>query len=142
MLSYRNNPEKPYTEKKKKTMRTPFGYSMFTHGSFDSVELHSTKSKFDCYRGKDCMEKFCKDLREHATRIIYYKKKEMIPLTDEENKFYKEQKVCYICKKEFSTDDNDNKKYHKVRDHCHYTKKVRGAAHKTYNTKRSSCSIS
>ena len=47
----------------------------------------------------------------------------MIPLTDKENKFYKEQKVCYICNKEFSTDDNDNKKYHKVRDHCHYTKK-------------------
>ena len=26
------------------------------------------------------------------------KKKEMIPLTDE-NKFYAKQKVCYICKK-------------------------------------------
>ena len=26
------------------------------------------------------------------------KKKEMIPVTDEENKTYKEQKVCYICK--------------------------------------------
>ena len=47
------------------------------------------------------------------------KKKEIIPLTDEENKSYKKQKVSYICKKEFSTDD-DNKKYHKVRDHCHY----------------------
>ena len=35
----------------------------------------------------------------------------MIPLTDEENRSYKKQKVCYICKKEFSTDD-DNKKYH------------------------------
>ena len=52
----------------------------------------------------------------------------MIPLTDEENKSYKNQKVCYICKKEFSTDD-DNKKYHKVRDHCHYTGKFRGIAH-------------
>ena len=43
-------------------------------------------------------------------------KKEMIPLTDEKNKSYEKQKVCYICKKGFST-DND-KKYHKVRDHC------------------------
>ena len=60
------------------------------------------------------------------------KKKEMIPLTDEENKSYKKQKVCYICKKEFSTDD-DNKKYHKVRDHCHYTGKFRGAAHSICN---------
>ena len=46
----------------------------------------------------------------------------MIPLTDEENKSYKKQKVCYICKKEFSTDKNDKnifKLYHKVRDHYH-----------------------
>ena len=28
------------------------------------------------------------------------KKKDIIPLTDEENKFYEEQKVCNICKKE------------------------------------------
>ena len=56
------------------------------------------------------------------------KKKKMLPLTDKENKFYKQQKVCYICNKEFSTDDDDNKKYQKVRDDCHYTGKFRGAA--------------
>ena len=60
------------------------------------------------------------------------KKKEMIPLTDEENKSYKKQKVCYMCKKEFSTDD-DNKKYHKVRNHCHYTGEFRGGAHNISN---------
>ena len=32
----------------------------------------------------------------------------MVPLTDEENKSYKKQKVCYKCKNGFSTDD-DNK---------------------------------
>ena len=52
----------------------------------------------------------------------------MIQLTDEENKSYKKEKVCYIWKKGFSTDD-DNKAYHKVRDHCHYTGNYRGAAH-------------
>ena len=46
----------------------------------------------------------------------------MIPLTNEEKKIHRKQKVCYICKKRFSTDDN-NKKYHKVRDYCHYTGK-------------------
>ena len=42
------------------------------------------------------MEKFCNDLREHAVRIFNYekKKKEMILLTDEENKSYGKQKVC------------------------------------------------
>ena len=56
----------------------------------------------------------------------------MIPLTNEENKSYKKQKVCYICNKEFSTGD-ENKKYHKVRDHCHYTGEFRGAAHNICN---------
>ena len=60
------------------------------------------------------------------------KKKETIPLTDEENKSYKNQKVCYICEKEFSTDDG-NKKYHKVKDHCHYTGEFRGSAHSICN---------
>ena len=46
------------------------GYSMFTHCLFDV-----TKNKLDCYRGKDCMERFCKDLEEHATKIINYRKK-------------------------------------------------------------------
>ena len=42
---------------------------------------------------------FCKDLKEHATEITSYEKKEMIPLSNEENESYKKQKVCYICKK-------------------------------------------
>ena len=56
----------------------------------------------------------------------------MIPLTKEEKKIHREQKVCYICKKGFSTDDN-NKKYYKVRDHCHYTGNYRGAAQNICN---------
>ena len=62
------------------------------------------------------MENFCKDLKKHVTKTINYEKKEMIPLTREENISYKKQKVCYICEKEFNTDDN-NKRYHKVRYH-------------------------
>ena len=30
------------------------------------------------------------------------KKKEILPLPDEENKSYEKQKFCYICKKELS----------------------------------------
>ena len=40
------------------------------------------------------MKRFCKDLKEHATKLLNYEKKEMIPLTDAENKSYKMQKVC------------------------------------------------
>ena len=50
------------------------------HCSFDptelhSMELHSARNKLDCYKGKNCMEKFCKDLRGHAIIVINYEKK-------------------------------------------------------------------
>ena len=125
MNTCHNNPEKSSTTKINK--RTPSGYSLFTHCSFDR-----TKNKLDYYKGINCMKKFSLDLREHATKIINYEKKEMIPLTKKEEKKYNKQEVCHICKKGFSTDDS-NKKHHKVRDHCHYTGKYRGAAHDICN---------
>ena len=66
------------------------------------------------------------------------KKKEMIPLSEDENKSYEEQDVCHICKKKFFLDENENdendenennenendenendknEKYRKVKDH-------------------------
>ena len=69
-----NNPEESSTTEINK--HTLSSYSMFTHCSFDK-----TKNKLDYYRGDNCMKKFCKDLREHATKIINYEKKDMIPLT-------------------------------------------------------------
>ena len=44
------------------------------------------------------MKKFCKDLKEHATRIINYEKNKIIPLTKEKIN-YNDQQICYICKK-------------------------------------------
>ena len=40
-------------------------------------------------------------------KIIDYKKKETIPLTNEEKESYKRQNDCYIYKKEFCTDKNN-----------------------------------
>ena len=92
MSTCQNNPNESSTTEINK--HVPSGYSLFTHCSFDK-----TKNKLDYYRGKDCMKKFCKDLREYATKIINYKKKKMIPLTTEEKIHYNEQDICYICKK-------------------------------------------
>ena len=89
-----NNPEESSTTEINK--HVPSGYSLFTHCS-----LNKTKNKLDYYKGKDCMKKSCKDLREHATKIINYEKKKMIPLTTKEEIDYYKQKICYICKKEF-----------------------------------------
>ena len=45
------------------------------------------------------MTKFCKDLREHATKIINYEKKDMIPLTKKEEENYNNQKIVTYVKK-------------------------------------------
>ena len=63
--THQNNLKKSYTEKKKAD-HTPSGYSLFTNCSFDTA-----KNKLASYLGKDCMERFCKDLREHTIKIIY-----------------------------------------------------------------------
>ena len=129
MRSCKNNPKNSYTEKKVK--HKPSGYAWCSICSFDD-----TKNKRYFYRGKDCIEKFCKDLKELGTEIINFEEKEMIPLTNKEIKSYEKQKVCYICEKKFCDDKNKKSEYdlyHKVRDHCHYTGKFRGAAHNICN---------
>ena len=68
--SCQNNPEKSYTEKKAKY--EPSGWAIFTNCSLDEKE-----NKLDYYRGKDCIEKLCKKLKEHAMKIINYEEKEM-----------------------------------------------------------------
>ena len=125
----KNNPEKPYTEKKAK--HKPSGYSLVTCCSFDKF-----KNKRKYYRGKDFIEMFCKDLRDQAMKIINYEKKNIIPLTNEKKEAYENQKNCHICEKEFFTDENNEKEFkqmQKVRDHCHYTRKYREAAHSICN---------
>ena len=116
MSTCMNNPNESSTTKINK--HTPSGYSTFTSCSFDE-----SKNKLNYYRGKNCMKKFCKDLKEHATRIINYEKKKIIPLTKEEKINYNDQQICYICKIEF--DKRDKKR--------HYTGKYRGAAYNICN---------
>ena len=46
------------------------------------------------------------------------------------------QKRCHICNKGFCYDKNEKNKFklnQKVRDHCHYTGKLRKAAHSICN---------
>ena len=68
MSSCVNNPNESSTTEINK--HTPSGYSIFNHFSFDE-----SKNKLNYYRKDDCMNKFCKDLREHVTKIINYEKK-------------------------------------------------------------------
>ena len=51
----------------------------------------------------------------------------MKPLTSSEKRNYGKSKKCHNCLKPFSAKD------HKVRNHCHYTSKYRGPAHRICN---------
>ena len=86
-----NNPKKSYTEKKAK--HESLGWVTTVKCSFDA-----TTNKYDYYKERDCIKKLCKKIKDRAMEIINYEEKEMIPLTDKENKSYEKQKVCQICK--------------------------------------------
>ena len=122
--SCQNNPNE------RKAMHEPSGYVLDLICSFD---LKLNKHNF--YRRKDCIKKFCSDLKEFGTKIVNYEQKDMADLTIDDVFFYESQKVCHICKRGFCYDKNkkDFKIYQKVRGHCHYTGKLRGAAHSICN---------
>ena len=61
----KNNPEK--SSMTNVSEHIPSGFSMSTIPSFKDTE-----NKHYVYRGKDCMKKFFKALREHAMKIISY----------------------------------------------------------------------
>ena len=119
-----NDPSKSSTEKKNE--HEMCGYSLFTDCSFDKKN-----NKLDYYRGKDSLKRFCQDLKKQARSITDFEKKELLVLTIHEEFKHHTGTECYICEKKFYKDKKYN--YIKARDHCHYTGKYRGAAHKIFN---------
>ena len=73
-------------------------------------------------------------IRELISRVkqahLSLPKKEMIPLSTEEWKKFRESEVCWLCRGKFGENG-----FSKVRDHCHFTGKFRGAAHQSCNLK-------
>ena len=88
----KNNPGNSSTTKVGKHILS--GFSVSSILSFKSIE-----NKHDAYRGKDCMKKFCESLREHAVKIINFKKKKVWLLTKRQQESHDNAKICYICKK-------------------------------------------
>ena len=85
--SCQNNPNESYTERK--AIHKPCGYALSLASSFYS----KTKQR-SFYSGKNCIKRFCSDLKELGTKIINYEQEETVPLTDNENRYYEEQKEC------------------------------------------------
>ena len=115
-----NNPDLSSTTKI--NQHVPSGYSIFTNCSFDKSYNNLSHS-----RGEDCMKRFCKDLKDHAKRIVDFKRKFITILTKDEEDSYDKKNTCHICMKDLDSD--------KVKDYCHFTGKYRGVAHNTCNLK-------
>ena len=115
-----NNPDLSSTTKI--NQHVPSGYSIFTNCSFDK-----SYNNLSHYRGEDCMKRFCKDLKDHAKRIVDFKRKFITPLTKDDEDSYDKKTTCHICMKDLDSD--------KVKDYCYFTGKYRGAAHNTCNLK-------
>ena len=84
--------------------------SMSTIWAFDNIE-----NKHTLYRGEDCMKTFCTSLREHATNVIDFEKKKMLPLTKKELKLHQVATECYICGKRFLKRFANDKNYRSYR---------------------------
>ena len=97
---------------------------MPTNWAFNHIE-----NKHSLYPGQDCVKKFCSSLKEHATNIISFEEKKMLPLTTKELKSQQDAKVCSICGKALMKKLAKNKNHRKVRKHCHCTGKYRHVVH-------------
>ena len=82
-------------------------FSMSIISSFTSI-----KNKHNLCRAKDCMNKCFETLREHAMKMINFKKKNMRLFTKEQQESYENAKTCYICKEKFEN------KYLKEKNSC------------------------
>ena len=62
--------------------------------------VHGIEKKHNVYRGQDCMKTFCEYLREHAIKIINFKKKKMpkIPYANKKLESYKKTTIYYFRK--------------------------------------------
>ena len=116
-------PAGPYTLKV--TKHSPSGWCVYSKFAYGEV-----RDPLKLYRGKDCLEKFCDCIRQEAHRIYHtFPEKLMDPLTKKQWKKYNKASRCHICFKQFG----DSKKGSKIRDHCHYTGRYRGPAHRNCN---------
>ena len=67
------------------------------------LSFKNTGNKHIVYRGKDCIETFCKYLREHATKKINFKKRKVKLLTKEQENQMKMRKSVISVKKNLET---------------------------------------
>ena len=87
------------------------------------------------YRGPNCSQKFIECITNDVHRLykILSVKREMLPLTVQEEISFQNAKKCHICKNKIYSNDVI------VKDHDHFTGKYMGPAHNSCNLKVTAC---
>ena len=88
MDRYKNNPSKTKLHE-----HISPGLSLSAMMSFKD-----TGNKYDVYRGKDCMKKFCECLQQRARKIINFKKKK-IKFLNSRNHMKMQKSAIFVGKK-------------------------------------------
>ena len=103
--------------------------------SITALRNHIKSTVVTYYRGEDCIQKLCIELRKIATDLFNTEKLPVTPLTPEQKKEHSDSHECFICQKKFNY--NKNSKYYKnlkkVKDHDQYTGIYRRAAYSLCN---------
>ena len=117
------NPKESYNYNYQK--HEPSGFCFYIKGIVNTIfsPIVHTKTKED----EDISKVFVEKLQKVTNKIYndFYRRPIPLRLTRDEQKLFDEAKICHICSKELQND--------KVRDHCHFTGKYRGAAHRNCN---------
>ena len=119
------NPEDSYSYNYQK--HEPSGFCFYIKGINPDIKfkpiIYTKKNPDD-----DIALIFVNKLEKVTNKIYedFYMRAKSIEISQEQYKKYKKATVCHICKKELLPED-------KVCDHCHFTGKYRGAAHRNCN---------
>ena len=117
------NPEGSYTLGYQK--HEPSGFCFYIKGIVPNIfkPICFTKKK----ESDNVAEIFVSKLAKVTQKLFddFYRHPKPLRLTEEEQKSFKEARICHIC---LGNLDGD-----RVRDHCHFTGQYRGAAHNSCN---------
>jgi len=115
------NLEQSYTEQYQKHEPSGFCFYIVCDGKKLEPVLYTKKSA-----NENIGEIFCKTLKNEIDKVWTLEAKPMI-MNEEDKVNFETSTNCWICRKNFT------EKNKKVRDHCHFTRKCRGAAHQKCN---------
>ena len=117
------NPNESYTQDYQK--HEPSGFCFYIKGIVPNIfkPICFTKQK----ESDNVAEIFVSKLAMVTQKLFddFYRHPKPLRLTEEEQKSFKEARICHIC---LGNLDGD-----RVRDHCHFTGQYRGAAHNSCN---------